>query len=303
MAIDLDGLENAGAVHARAERRRWASLCHRFSGVADLSDLIVTQRATGANRSVDVSPGGCFIDGSDPTHGLYHLYNTAVLNLPLAAADPSNPRTDAICAVALDTEQGDLADTLAIGVITGVAGAGAPTPTIPTRRLLLATVRLNAGVTTVTNPNITDARKPAGLAKTVAKATSGGYLFPVAGSFAKINFGVEIVDYSNAFTVGAAHQYVCLTTGTYEASCIERFTYANAPQFAALGLFKNGVEVDHVEDSWSWNIPGGTPALGLVYPAMQIPCVFGDVLDFRFFASGPSQVPMVAGACSFRRVA
>lgn len=294
MAIDLDGLENAGGVHARAERRRWAMLLHRLPGIADLSDLIVTQRGSGANRSVDVSVGGCFVASSDPSHGLYPLWNTAVLNLPLAAADPSNPRTDAICAAVLDTEQGDLADTLAIGVITGTAGAGAPTPAIPTRRLLLATVRLNAGVTTVTNANITDTRKVAGLWQTYARMhRAAGLNLTGGGTPITLAFDTRTADHGG--NIATLPTYVAPSTGLYRVDARLSWGTAGTPNANQGMLFL--VYVNGVARISGQSTDNGTGTVGQGFSiglSDQLDLVVGDQVTCVYLNFGATACPTSA---------
>lgn len=107
--------------------------------------LIVSQRAAGANMSVDVSTG---------TYTANKVENTkaSVTNLTIAAADPTNPRIDIVLAHSN-------------GSLTVVSGTPAASPTQPNRpagTLVLARVEVDAGVATIVNSKIFDRRPQIG---------------------------------------------------------------------------------------------------------------------------------------------
>ncbi len=128
------------------------------AGVDFTGDLAVTENAT-PNLSVNVADGGAWIIGTEAvTQGLYHVYNDGTENLPLAAADPTDPRIDLVVAVVEDSAYSGSTDAGGLVVVTGTAD---PTPTVPAtpdNALPLAAVAVAAGATSVTNANITDLR-------------------------------------------------------------------------------------------------------------------------------------------------
>jgi hypothetical protein len=142
-------------------------------GVANVAcaDFMVTQRAAGANMSVDVNmPPGAFayvqgdtIDGQ----GLYTVPGHASnINETIAGSDPTNPRIDQIVLEVqdnvLDASAGNDARTR---VVQGTATAGATlanrsgAAALPGSALLLADVLVGAAATTLGNAVIRDRRK------------------------------------------------------------------------------------------------------------------------------------------------
>jgi len=107
-----------------------------------VSGLAVSERAAGANMSVDVALGVCFVDGVEYTE-------SGITNVVITAADGTNPRKDLIV---YDTSGGTPA------VVTGTPAATAIPPDIPSGDILLAVVDVPALDTTITNDQIYDGR-------------------------------------------------------------------------------------------------------------------------------------------------
>lgn len=108
------------------------------------------QVTAGAGLAVVVAEGQGWING-------HKMINTAALNLSLDAADVLLPRVDRVVFYANLTER-----QMGISV---VKGAPASNPTAPALvrtdaiyQMSLATVRINANATTITNANISDTR-------------------------------------------------------------------------------------------------------------------------------------------------
>jgi len=107
-----------------------------------VSGLAVSERAAGANMSVDVALGVCFVDGVEYTE-------SGITNVVITAADGTNPRKDLIV---YDTSGGTPA------VVTGTPAATAIPPDITSGDILLAVVDVPALDTTITNDQIHDGR-------------------------------------------------------------------------------------------------------------------------------------------------
>lgn len=137
-----------------------------------LNGLNVTQRAAGANMSVDIAVGDAIIMRSDGTYG-HPVFNDATENKTVTTADGSNPRRD-IVVVYVDYGQ---ARSTAVsnntnGVIKTMIVAGTPagSPTDPSNATIqsavgsgnpfikLARVRVPAGQTSISNTLIDDMR-------------------------------------------------------------------------------------------------------------------------------------------------
>lgn len=137
-----------------------------------LNGLAISQRAAGANMSVDMAIGDAVIPRSDGTYG-HPVFNDAVLNIPITAADPSNPRRDIVVlyidyAQAVSTAVSN--NTNGVVKVEVVEGTAAGSPSDPNAAAIqsavgsgnpyikLARVRVGAGATSIANSVIDDLR-------------------------------------------------------------------------------------------------------------------------------------------------
>lgn len=139
--------------------------------------LNVTQRAAGANMSVDVN-----IDSSNFGGGLfmttagvpYFGYTNAAINATVATADPTNPRRDIVVAYIdlslITTGTTNNLGAFKVKVVTGTAAASPSDPNAAAIQssvgagnpyVQLARVSLTAALGSITNAVITDLRTPA----------------------------------------------------------------------------------------------------------------------------------------------
>lgn len=140
-----------------------------------ISGLTVSQRAAGANMSVDVAIGDAIVQRSDGTYG-HPAWNDAVYNQVIAAADGSNPRRDIVVMYidyGVTPSTGVANNTNGVVKIASVAGTAAGSPVDPSSATIqsavgsgnpwikLARVRLAAGATSVSNSVIEDLREMA----------------------------------------------------------------------------------------------------------------------------------------------
>ena len=124
-----------------------------------LNALAVSQRGAGANMSVDVATGGAEV-GSDEE--IYWYKNSAVKNLAIAAADPTNPRIDrVVLRLTFTGSPGTIVAAILPGTPTGSPSAPTLTQDATTWELSLAQVAVAAGAGQVVNANITDERDTA----------------------------------------------------------------------------------------------------------------------------------------------
>lgn len=135
------------------------------AGVVLSGDLVVTQRAAGANMSVDVAKGRCFVLNSSYVANTanstkyWGMLSDAVTNLAISTNTAGSTRYDLIIAK-IDTvpSPNDYATNVGtIEVVQGVAGSGQPAT--PSNSLLLAVLEIPDGTTTqIVNADITDSR-------------------------------------------------------------------------------------------------------------------------------------------------
>lgn len=137
-----------------------------------ITGLNVVQRAAGVNMSVDVQVGDAFVRRSDDTYA-HPVFNDAVYNQVISAADGSNPRRDI---VVIYVDYGQTPSTAVSNNTNGVVkikvvnGTPAGSPVDPTGAAIqasvgagnpysiLARVRVPAGQTTISNSLIDDLR-------------------------------------------------------------------------------------------------------------------------------------------------
>jgi hypothetical protein len=137
-----------------------------------ITGLNAVQRAAGINMSVDIQVGDAFVRRSDGTYA-HPVFNDAVYNQVISAADGSNPRRDI---VVIYVDYGQTPSTAVSNNINGVVkikvvnGTPAGSPTDPNDAAIqssvgagnpwikLARVRVPAGQTSISNTLIDDLR-------------------------------------------------------------------------------------------------------------------------------------------------
>lgn len=200
------------------------------------TSLKVVQRSAGANMSVDVGIGDAMLYRSDGTYG-HPVFNDAVYNQVLSAADGSNPRRDIIV---IYVDYGETPSTAVSNNTNGVVkikvvnGTPAGSPSDPTSVAIqasvgagnpwayLARVRVAAGATTISNTVIDDLRQTA----------QPRFLNPVYSDI--INSGAIVAQrvtapsLTNAFQYGAVDRFAAKGAGTaVSAGTIAQTTSAN----------------------------------------------------------------------------
>lgn len=135
-------------------------------GIVESGDFAVSQRAAGANMSVDVAAGEAYVKGdTNADEGSYYCRETGTLNATFTASDATNPRIDrVVLEVKNDSEDSSGLNKARIRVIDGTPTGGANltnltgAAAVPSTCLLLANVLVGAGVTTILTANIQDRR-------------------------------------------------------------------------------------------------------------------------------------------------
>jgi len=148
----------------------WGTTALGFGGVPDAGflnsgptgSLVVAQRGAGANFSVDVSSGWCYIIGTDVTgQGTYAVWNDATVNVTTPAAPGSGTRVHRLVV--------QLQDKFSLGSWTGyqavpvlLPDVGSGTPNAGPSAITLALISIAAAQPSVQNANITDYRRNVG---------------------------------------------------------------------------------------------------------------------------------------------
>lgn len=108
-----------------------------------------------SGMTVTVANGTAIVPNSGGS-GAYRVCAPGANTLTVAASNPSNPRIDLVCVTVTDV--GTSASYAQIQVITGTPSGSPVAPSLPSNSVLLATLAVAAGVTSVTSGNITDNR-------------------------------------------------------------------------------------------------------------------------------------------------
>jgi hypothetical protein len=150
------------------DRRFWSVGLQE--GAISAGSYEVTQRAAGANLTVDVAAStgdGALVQGDSVTgQGLYRVApHTAAINVDIAAANATNPRVDIVILEVKDDahDVGGL-NVARVRVISGTATSGATlenrtgAAALPSSAMLLADVLVPATDTTISNSQIRDRR-------------------------------------------------------------------------------------------------------------------------------------------------
>jgi hypothetical protein len=90
--------------------------------------------------------------------GVYMSYNDASTALTITTANASNPRIDLVCITVQDAYYTGSLNTVTFNVVAGTPAGSPVAPATPANSIVLARVAVGAGVTTISNANITDTR-------------------------------------------------------------------------------------------------------------------------------------------------
>lgn len=171
------------------------------AGVLGSADLAVTQRAAGANMTVDVAGGSCIIPGAI---GSYLCRNPTSVSVPVAAAPGvGNSRIDVVYAQIRDDEiDGGGLNEWKIDVVTGTPSGTPSVPALPSAYAIeLARITLTSSTTSITNGIITNTRRHS--------AAPADTRWPVVGvdTPADVNRGAGVNDWGSV-TIAAPNRPV-----------------------------------------------------------------------------------------------
>ena len=129
--------------------------------------------SAGSGMAVTVQPGSFVVPvTATPGNGGYCSTLAAQATFTVAAADPTNPRIDIVCASVVDN--GNNTSYGEVQIITGTAAPSPSAPSAPSNSITLAQVAVPAGTSSVSSGNITDSRP--------FTTTTGGILVAAKGN-------------------------------------------------------------------------------------------------------------------------
>ena len=295
-----------GAHGAELFRRAVGSVLNTAGGVVGLGDLLVTQKLT-PSMNVNVAggrPGGeAWVPGSTTTgQGLYYVYNDAVLNLAIAAANATNPRIDTVYAQVQDAAYAGATNAWQLAVGTGTPTAGATlanlvgAPALPASSLLLAYVLVPASSTSVITANIQDARVFANpnlplRSNPTFSAYRSGALSITGATTAVVTFENKLWDNTASYST-ANGQFVAPIAGYYQVS--GRVDAGNTATRLFTTLRKNGIEINRGLDI---SMSGGAFVSSTL--SATVYCAAGDYLQIACFSSATAALSVGAATCYF----
>lgn len=196
---------------ANVTESQWSAMMRRLLGsgvlaTASVGGFAVTERAAGANMSVDVASGDAFVRG-------HYLTSAATVNLAVTTADATHPRIDRVV-LRLDwTNNAGYLDVVA-GTAAAVPAATALVQSSSVWEMSLATVSVPASDTTIGTAQITDDRSYCWPYRDRRVFT-----FTVPGLIAAadevVPFFVPVLSGMSASIVAARHMVRTATTATW----------------------------------------------------------------------------------------
>jgi len=190
-------------------------------GVTDITThWKCTQRALGANNTIDIAIGSGFIKGDTnfAQQGYYSYRTTAVLNLEIPAAPVSGSRTHRVVLQVVDKQvQSGTSRVLA----RCLEDTGSGTPAVPDTALTLCLITRTAGDSSVVNANIQDERVPyangAGRVVQLTHYTASDTLLGTAINAVWNDMGMT----SGEFSLREGHLYRIITHATVNTSYVD----------------------------------------------------------------------------------
>ncbi|HEY0932369.1 MAG TPA: hypothetical protein VGD91_01395 [Trebonia sp.] len=175
-------LEQAGAFLTGASAAGSTGIAARPGVRYGTGSPLLVQASSGMNISVNA--GVAWVQGTvSATAGMYTCCLDTTSTITVATSDPSNPRIDNVICQIVDT--GSSSSTTRVTLQAGTPAPSPVAPTLPANSLLLATVAVGAGVSTINSGNITDARAyTAATGGIVPMANTTGGISGPAGTYA-----------------------------------------------------------------------------------------------------------------------
>lgn len=242
-----------------------------------ITGLNVVQRAAGVNMSVDVQVGDAFVRRSDDTYA-HPVFNDAVYNQVISAADGSNPRRDI---VVIYVDYGQTPSTAVSNNTNGVVkikvvnGTPAGSPVDPNGAAIqssvgagnpysiLARVRVPAGQTSISNSLIDDLRTmisnnatTINTAAIIDAAVTAAKIATAAVTAPKIDFTTLLLAKIVTATTGANYNSSTYTDITQLGST--NITVPTTGKILVMGVFTISNQVANTPDNFVQVLAGAT---------------------------------------------
>lgn len=165
-------------------------------GVTTATGLVVSQRASSANMSVDVAAGICWVEGDeDAAQPTYRVQAGTATNVAVTSAHASLGRIDLVIVRVADSQFSGTADEATLEVVAGTPASSPVAPSLPDNAIPLAQVAVAAQATEVLDANVTDLRQPftvdrgrVGVVEFAYRAASWGTLLCDGSTFSQVRY-------------------------------------------------------------------------------------------------------------------
>lgn len=166
MTVLLPAWLQAGSYNAEIDRTVGTALLNPQTALTSRGgvrlvgggEFAVTAKSP-ASMIVSVAAGMAFVQGGyTGTQGVYTVVNDASFDLTVGSSNGTNPRIDLVILEILDSAYSGPSNLGQVRIVSGVAASSPQPPTITGNYILLAQIRVSAGVTSITSPAITDLR-------------------------------------------------------------------------------------------------------------------------------------------------
>lgn len=240
-------VETTIAAQTQLNRQGTASLV--TAGTITDAALNVTPNGT-PNMTVNVAAGGAWVEGTTliPQQGDYWFYNPATVNKSIASNASGNTRLDAVVVTVQDSAFAGSTDNPGfIQVITGTPSGSPVLPTLPADSLLLATVTVASGSSSITSGNIANVGSQAASGLVVPKGRMVGYasMLPGPGTTAAQVVGLHSDTlYTEGVSIPIDNQMTIITAGPYMVTASVQYQGATtANGLCQAYIYVNGVNV------------------------------------------------------------
>jgi hypothetical protein len=264
---------------------------------------------------VNIASGGVWVTGTDITdQGRYFCYNGATVVVVLAASDPTNPRIDLIVAHVKDATEGQAGDTWVLERVTGTPSGSPAPPAKPASSYILCQVRVNAGVTSVANSDITDKRAivsilaSSGAPTTRVNKSAAPQNLPDSTDTA-ISWDTVEYDFTPAFYSGGASSRLTVPVGyggIYVVSTNVYLTAFSGGERRNIKIWKNGIGGTMIGEN-QLAMPAGTfsATQGVVLPLTEhVPLVDNDYIVISVYQDkGSTGTNMITNAIGLTHLA
>lgn len=231
--------DGAGAVTFTANDWRTIVTALFSEGTLGASSFAVTERALGANMTLDIAAGVAVLEGDDAAdQGRYLVREDAATAsaVTIGTADATNPRIDLVGIQLNDPSEGGAAGRNSVfAVEAGTAAASPSAPTTPDSFLVLAQVLVPAGAVSIDDADITDTRTSATLAHTLV---DGGTL--KSGTIVYRRMGGLVTVWTETWT-GTGSPLAILPVGFRPVMDVEMYAKEfGTDEHALLAILTNG---------------------------------------------------------------